>query len=237
MFSTSKKSLIFGAIAVLQASPKRSKMLYVKTNIICVWTLGRDLRVWFTLKEGLCMYTLFGMTKPWSMVLLHAVPGSFKSEQLVPYELPSKNILVWVSLNNDFFSKPTQTLGFFHPVYQWWVFSKSRTEHWLCFTCVREKPGKTYLLWSIPSCKFIFDTYRNGIGFLCLFWSPYKFLLKGCLPALQNCISCSSPRSVGECCSQKCGAVGQTHKCLRHSASSSPVLSSIHKYLHGWTML
>lgn len=36
---------------------KWNKMLNVKTKLICVQSLGRDLRKWFTLKESVCLYT------------------------------------------------------------------------------------------------------------------------------------------------------------------------------------
>ena len=59
MFSMSKRSLIYDVLILryYRLVWKWNKMLNVKTNLICVWSLGGDLRKWFTLKESVCIYT------------------------------------------------------------------------------------------------------------------------------------------------------------------------------------
>ena len=166
-----------------------------KSNL-CLITRGRFKEMVYF--EGKCVHihTLFGTIKQRSMVLLHAVPRSFTSpiqNSWCHLICPPKTYFSECHERTILF-KPTQKLGFFNLVYQWWVFAKSRTEHWLYFTSVMEKPGKTYLLRSIPSCKFIFDTYRVELGFCACFDLFTNSYSKNVFQLHRNCIPCSSPK-------------------------------------------
>lgn len=80
MFSMSKGRLKYDAITVLLACPKVEQNVECqnKTNLCPITRERFKEMVYF---EGKCVliYTLFGTTKQWSIVLLYAVQRSFKS--------------------------------------------------------------------------------------------------------------------------------------------------------------
>ena len=80
MFGMSKRSLKYDAITVLSACPKVEQNVECqnKSNLCPITRERFKEMVYF---EGKCVHihTLFGATKQRSMVLLYAVPRSFKS--------------------------------------------------------------------------------------------------------------------------------------------------------------